>query len=398
METTNFKGKTLSRLGFGGMRFPLLEDGKTIDEDRLAEMVDYAMAHGVNYFDTAWPYHNRTSQVVLGRVLSRYPRESYYLATKYPGHRPEESYDPAATFQGQLDDCGVDYFDFYLLHNVYENSIQTYLDPRWGILDYFREQKRLGRIRHLGFSTHGSPALIREFLDVCTDENGHCDMEFCQIQLNYLDWTMQDAKGKVALLNERNIPIIVMEPVRGGGLCKLSDENEAILRAMRPDEGIPAWGFRFLQDIPGVKVVLSGMSNMAQMQDNLNTFVAPAPLNDTERNALLQIAEGLKNTVPCTACRYCTPHCPMGLDIPLLLAMYNDLRFSPTVITSMRVEAIPADKQPSACIGCGACAQMCPQLIDIPAVMKDFAQRMEALPKWADVCRAREEAAKRMDA
>lgn len=395
MIYTDFQDKKLSMLGFGTMRLPKQDNG-AIDEAQLADMVALAIDSGVNYFDTAVPYHDGLAEGAIGRALKAYPRDSWYLADKFPGHQISASYNPAETFEEQLKKCGVDYFDFYLLHNVYENSIQTYLDPRWGILDYFREQKRLGRIRHLGFSSHGSPALLKEFLDVCTDEAGHCDMEFCQIQLNYLDWTMQDAKAKVALLNERNIPIIVMEPVRGGRLCKLDDADEAALRALRPDEGIPAWGFRFLQDIPGVKVVLSGMSNGAQMQDNLNTFAAPAPLNDAERDTLLRIAEGLKNTVPCTACRYCTPHCPMGLDIPMLLAMYNDLCFVPSVITSMRAEALPANRQPSACIGCGACRQMCPQLIDIPNVMRDFADRLAAMPKWADVCREREEAARRL--
>ena len=206
MLYADFKDKKLSMLGFGTMRLPTVE-GK-IDEKQVEAMTDYAIRHGVNYFDTAIPYHDGLSEVVIGRVLNQYPRESWYLADKFPGHQIAESYDPQAVFEDQLRKCGVDYFDFYLLHNVYENSIQTYQDPRWGILDYFRKQKQLGRIKHLGFSCHGSVKLLREFLDYCGE-----DMEFCQIQLNWLDWTLQDAKAKVALLNERNIPIIVMEPL-----------------------------------------------------------------------------------------------------------------------------------------------------------------------------------------
>lgn len=388
MIYTDFQGMKLSQLGFGTMRLPTA-DG-VIDEKQVADMVRLAMESGVNYFDTAWPYHGGMSEIVIGRVLAEYPRESWYLATKYPGHQITSSYDPAAVFEEQLRKCGVEYFDFYLLHNVYENSIDTYLDPKWGIIDYFKEQKRLGRIRHLGFSAHGNVENLRAFLDAAGD-----DMEFCQIQLNYLDWTLQNARAKVELLNERRIPIWVMEPVRGGRLCSLSEQDKATLRALRPDEGVPAWGFRFLQDIPGVTMILSGMSNMEQMQDNLRTFAERRPLNEAETTAFLAIAEGMKDSVPCTACRYCTPHCPMGLEIPMLLATYNELRFSPAINVAMRLEGLPADKQASACIGCGACAAICPQRIDIPAAMKDLADKLAGIPKWADICRQREEAAKR---
>lgn len=388
MIYTDFQDEKLSQLGFGTMRLPMA-DG-VIDEAQVADMVRLAMENGVNYFDTAWPYHGGESERVIGRVLAQYPRESWYLATKYPGHQISSSYDPAAIFEEQLCKCGVEYFDFYLLHNVYENSIDTYLAPQWSIIDYFKEQKRRGRIRHLGFSCHGCVENLRAFLDAAGD-----DMEFCQIQLNWLDWTLQKAKEKVALLSERNIPIWVMEPVRGGRLCQLSEQDETTLRGLRPEAGMPEWGFRFLQNIPGVTMILSGMSSMAQVEDNLRTFARPNPLTEAETAALLDIAEGMKDSVPCTACRYCTPHCPMGLDIPLLLATYNELRFSPAINVAMRLEGLPADKQPSACIGCGACAAICPQRIDIPAAMKDLAEKLAGIPKWTDICRQREEAAKR---
>lgn len=383
MIFSEFCGRKLSLLGFGAMRLPT-KDG-AVDEALTAQMVDYAMEHGVNYFDTAWPYHAGESERVLGRVLSKYPRESYFLATKYPGHQISSSYDPAAVFERQLEKCGVDYFDFYLLHNVYENSLDIYLDPKWGIIEYFKEQKRLGRIRHLGFSSHGQPDNLRRFLDICGD-----DMEFCQIQLNYLDWTLQDAKAKYELLTERSIPVWVMEPVRGGRLAKLADADEARLRAARADESTAAWGFRFLQELPNVAVVLSGMSDMAQMQDNVRTFSERRPLSPDEMNMLLDIAEGMKDSVPCTACRYCCDGCPIGLDIPTLLALYNESRFSPNINVAMRAEAIAADRQPSACIGCGACTQICPQGIDIPGAMKDFAHTLTELPSWAELCRRRE--------
>jgi len=383
-----FQDKELSLLGFGAMRFPQLADG-SIDEAQTEAMVDYAMRHGVNYFDTAYPYHGGESEVVLGRILKKYPRESFYLADKYPGHQIAVSYDPAAIFEEQLKKCGVEYFDFYLLHNVYEGSINTYLDPRWGILDYFREQKRLGRIRHLGFSSHGEPENLREFLDACGG-----DMEFCQIQLNYLDWTLQRAKEKYELLTEWNIPVWVMEPVRGGKLAALEDGADEKLRALR-GESPAAWAFRFLQDLPNVQMILSGMSTMAQMQENVATFSQRKPLSEAETALLLEFAEAMKDSVPCTACRYCCDGCPQELDIPTLISLYNDLRLQPAMGVIMRAEALPEGKRAADCIACGKCTQICPQGIDVPAAFRDLTGRLAKLPSWAAICKEREEAARK---
>ena len=389
MMTNDFQGKQLSRLGFGTMRLPTNADG-SIDEAQVAEMTAYAIAHGVNYFDTAYPYHGGESERVIGRVLSKYPRGSYYLADKYPGHQISSTgYNPAEIFEEQLKKCGVEYFDFYLLHNVYEKSMEVYLDPQWGIVDYFKEQKRLGRIKHLGFSCHAETKGLKEFLDACGE-----DMEFCQIQLNWLDWTLQDAKGKYDLLTRRGIPVWVMEPVRGGRLAKLSDVEEAKLKALRPDDSIASWVFRFLQGLPNVKMVLSGMSNMEQMMDNVKTFSEEKPLSEEETVLVLDIAEGMKDSIPCTACRYCCDGCPAGLDIPGLISTYNEIRFSPAVNVAMRIEFMPEDKKPTACIGCGQCTQMCPQNIDVPGALKDFAEKLSKLPSWAEICRQRELTAK----
>ena len=390
MLYTEFQGKKLSMLGFGAMRLPTNEDG-SINEALTQEMTDIAIAQGVNYFDTAYPYHSGMSEVVMGRALAKYPRESWYLANKYPGHQIASEYNPADIFEEQLKKCGVEYFDFYLLHNVYEHSMDVYLDPKWGILEYFKEQKRLGRIKHLGFSTHGRLDNLRAFLDVAGD-----DMEFCQIQLNWLDWTLQEAKEKVELLNERSIPVWVMEPVRGGRLCKLTEDEEKTLRNLRPEESVAAWSFRFLQDIPGVMMILSGMSNMEQMLDNLKTFAEEKPLSRSERETLLQMAEGMKQSVPCTACGYCLKSCPMGLDIPTMLATYNELKFAKVTNASMLYELMPADKQPSACIFCGACRQMCPQHIPIPVKLRELSAILDDMPKWVDISKQREEAAKRL--
>ena len=377
-----FQGKQLSLLGFGAMRLPEKE-GK-VDEVAVEEMVRCAINRGVNYFDTAWPYHAGMSERVMGKVLSAYPRESFYLADKYPGHQIMKDMNPARIFEEQLRRCQVEYFDFYLLHNVYEKSIDTYLDPDLGVLEYFREQKRLGRIKHLGFSTHARLETMERFLDICGE-----DMEFCQIQLNYLDWTLQDAKAKYDMLTARGIPVWVMEPVRGGKLANFTDDR---LTALRPEASTASWGFRFLQGLPNVKMILSGMTTMDHVVDNLNTFEQSAPLSSDEIALLLDIAEGMKDAIPCTGCRYCWDGCPMGLDIPAMMSICSDIRFAPVVNSVMMLQFAPDDKKPSACIACGKCTKVCPQGIDIPAIMKELSQRLEQIPQWAEICRQREAA------
>ena len=370
-----FQDLKLSALGMGAMRLPVVNgDDASIDEAAAFAMVDEAMAKGVNYYDTAWGYHNGNSELVMGRALARYPREKFYLATKFPGYDLSNMPKVKEIFEKQLEKCQVEYFDFYLFHNVCEMNIDAYLDPQYGIYDYLLEQRKNGRIRHLGFSAHGDYDVMKRFLDAYGK-----DMEFCQIQLNYLDWEFQDAKKKVELLNEWNIPVWVMEPLRGGKLASLSAEDEGKLKALRPEETIPAWAFRYLQTIPSVKVVLSGMSNMKQMQENIRTFEEDKPLNDEELKAIYSIADGMvkKIALPCTACHYCTSHCPQGLDIPGLLALYNEHCFTQGgFIAPMALQAVPADKQPSACVGCRSCEAVCPQGIKISEAMADFAARL----------------------
>lgn len=389
MLYNTFKDTSISRLGFGTMRLPVTTDG-AVDEAQVAQMVQYALEHGVNYFDTAYPYHGGHSETVIGRALRAYPRERFLLADKFPAHQICSSYEPAPIFEEQLVKCGVDFFDFYLLHNVCESSIDTYCDPQWGIVDYFVEQHRLGRIRHLGFSSHAELPTLTRFLDLYGQH-----LEFCQIQLNYVDWTLQHAREKCALLNERHIPIWVMEPVRGGKLAQLPADAATQLNALRPQETAAAWAFRWLQGLEGVTVILSGMSNLAQMQENVRTFEQERPLSQAEETLLLSIGQQLQQGVPCTGCRYCCDGCPMGLDIPLLLATLNDARFQPTFTPGMRIEFLPSEKQPSACLACGACAQICPQHIDIPSALKELTQRLQQIPNWTALSRQREEEALR---
>lgn len=370
----DFQDLKLSALGMGCMRLPRNSgDDGDVNVAETQHMVDYAMAHGVNYYDTAWGYHNGNSETVIGQALRKYPRESYYLATKFPGYDLANMPKVREIFPKQLEKCGVDYFDFYLFHNVCEMNIDAYLDPRYGILDYLLEQKNQGRIRHLGFSAHGSYEVMRRFLDAYGSH-----MEFCQIQLNYVDWNFQDAKDKVELLRRHNLPVWVMEPLRGGRLASLSQADAAALKALRPEEPVPAWAFRFLQTIPGVTVVLSGMSDFEQMKRNIQTFETTEPLKETEWDALLKIADHMTSGVPCTACHYCTSHCPKGLDIPSLLKLYNEHTFTGGgFLAPMALQALPEDKRPSACIGCRSCEAVCPQQIKISEVMSDFSRKVK---------------------
>ena len=384
----NFKDKSLSLLGFGMMRLPQNED-KTINEKEVQEMFDLAIENGVNYFDTAWPYHGGESEVVLGKVMKKYDRSKFYIADKFPGHQISESYNPKEVFEAQLKKLNTDYVDFYLLHNVYEKSINTYEDPRWGIIDYFVEQKKLGRIKHLGFSTHGGLDTMKIFLD-----KYHEVMEFCQIQLNYLDWTLQNAKEKYELISSYNIPVWVMEPVRGGKLAVLNEEHHNILQ--KYNEGSDAsYGFRFLQGLDNVHMILSGMSNVEQMRDNLNTFKDYKPLTAEQKESLFKIAEDIKQSIPCTACGYCLSGCPMHLNIPRFISTLNDINIHKSINSIMWIEALSDELKPSACIKCGACMKVCPQNIEIPNVLKDLQSKIESMPTWKEVSKQREEESKR---
>lgn len=372
----DFQNIKLSALGMGAMRLPVVNgDDGVIDCAKTEEMVAYAMEQGVNYYDTAWGYHDGNSEIVLGKALSKYPRESYHLADKFPGYDLSNMPKVKEIFEKQLEKCGVEYFDFYLFHNVCEMNIDAYLNEEYGILPYLLEQKKAGRIRHLGFSAHGNLDVLKRFLDAYGEH-----MEFCQIQLNYLDWTFQDAEAKVELLNSRRIPIWVMEPLRGGRLAKLPEKIEETLKASRPDEKIPAWAFRFLQSVPGITVVLSGMSSLEQMKENIRTFETDRPLNEAEKQTLLSAADGMLNGIlPCTACHYCVSHCPQELDIPMLLNLYNEHSFTGGgFIAPMALMAVPEEKHPSACLGCRSCEEVCPQQIKISEVMADFVQKIKA--------------------
>ena len=383
-----YKDLKLSALGFGAMRLPWMNDNSgRVDQEAVEKMIDYAMANGVNYYDTAYPYMNSLSEGSIGKALSRYPRDSWYLATKYPGHQNAKGaamLDPKAVFEDQLEKCGVEYFDFYLMHNINENSLRFYCQEDISYFDYFVEQKKNGRIKHLGFSAHSDLAGMKQFMALYGEH-----MEFCQIQLNYLDWTLQKAKEKVEYLNSINMPIWVMEPVRGGKLAKLDEATEAKMRELRPEESTAAWAFRWLQTVPQPTMVLSGMTWFAQVEDNVKTFSDDKPLNEEELSLLYTAADKFATLVPCTACRYCCDGCPAGLDIPNLITLHNDLLMGYNINIPIRYGAFDTDTRADSCIGCGQCTNACPQNIDVPSVLADFAEKMSKMDDWDSICRTR---------
>ena len=358
-----FKEKKLSLLGFGMMRLPVKEDKKTVDQEKVNEMVDLAYKGGVNYFDTAWIYMDGQSEAVTGKALSKYPRESYNLATKYPCGQIEKE-DPEGIFEEQLKRCGVDYFDFYLFHSVNDKNIDTFLNPEIGIIDYFKKQKELGRIKHLGFSCHASIPNMKRFLEATKGL-----VEFCQLQTNYVDWTLQNCKEKYEIVESYGLPLWVMEPVRGSRIAKFNEETTNRLRALRPDESTPAWAFRFLQGLDNISMILSGMSNVEQIEDNLKTFEELKPLNEEEKEVIFDIAEFVKLEVPCTGCEYCVSHCPNNIYIPKLMKTFNRMRLTVEQSEIDYIDSLDDANKPSACIACGACAQVCPQAINIPDIL-----------------------------
>lgn len=383
MQTKAFQDLRLSCLGMGNMRLPTGADGK-VDLQKTRELLEYAYSHGVNYFDTAYSYNGGQSEPAVGEIMKQFPRESWYLASKMPGHEINPNLNPPAIFEEQLRRCQTDYFDFYLLHNVCELTLPVYDSQKLRIIDYLLEQKEKGRIRHLGFSTHAGVDTLREFLD-----RHEGLFEFVQIQLNYLDWTLQDAKGKYELLTERKLPIIVMEPCRGGRLAKLDPKAEATLRALRPYASIASWAFRWLQELPNVQVVLSGMNTLSQLQDNIDTFSEHAPLSCVERAALEDIAGSMMNLLPCTGCRYCCKSCPQELDIPTLLSSYSDAALGAPNTAGMFIDSLPEDKRPQSCLHCGNCKQVCPQGIDVPELMQKFSDILNSMTHWDEISRER---------
>lgn len=359
----DFCGNQVSLLGYGCMRFP--EKDGHIDQAQATALIDRAIAGGVNYFDTAYPYHGGHSESFLKEALiGRYDRSSFYLADKMPLWDLKAPEDLEKTFGVQLERLGTEYIDYYLLHalsaNLWKKAVEL------GAPAFLDKLKAQGRIRHMGFSFHDSPQVLKEILDSRT-------WDFVQLQINYYDWRHGQADELYALCEERGLPVIIMEPVRGGSLARMHKDMVKIFQDVHPDASVASWAIRFAASLPQVATVLSGMSSMEQLEDNLGSLSPLVPLDAVERDAV-ERAMDVMDALPvtgCTGCKYCKD-CPKGLDIPHLLACYdNYIKFDNDYHIRQRyLKDTPPEKQGAACVSCGACKRVCPQHLDIPALLK----------------------------
>jgi len=351
----------LSKLGMGAMRLPTNENG--IDQKKAEEIINYAYKNGVNYFDTAYIYHGGESEVFLGKALSKYPRDSYYIADKF---NATVNPDYAAQFNEQLSRLNCGYIDFYMYHGIQDVYIKQ-LEVN-GTIEYFESQKAEGKIKNFGFSFHGTPDGLRRMFALRK-------WDFVMLQLNYFDWLYGEGKTLYEIASAQNIPIMVMEPLRGGKLAKLTPEAVAVLNTQK---STASWFMRWLMTLPNVSVVLSGMTTLEQAQDNVNTFFNEEPLSEDEQAILKKACDIYRPTVAvaCTDCRYCTDDCPQGLDIPRLMGIYNEVKFGGMWRVSF-LNALQEDKRPKDCTACGLCVERCPQNLDVPVYFKELADICE---------------------
>lgn len=376
MELRQYKnsGEQVSLLGFGTMRLPLLDDQpEHIDTEQAQGLIDYALAHGVNYFDTAYPYHNGQSERFIGLALSQYPRDRFYLASKLPIWKIRTPADADRIFEEQLQKCRVEYFDYYLLHSLSAYSWETVEKLR--LYERMLARKEQGQIRHLGFSFHDKLDLFQKIVPAHP-------WDFAQIQLNYVDWEFQNAGEAYRILTERNIPVIVMEPVRGGALATLSESAAAIFRQADPQASTASWAIRYAASLPNVLTVLSGMSNLAQVVDNVKTLSPFKALTPGEYDTIARALAAYRAnaTIPCTACGYCMD-CPSGVDIPKVFAAYNQYCLQHAdFVFSMDYSLLDEEKQAHHCTACNQCVERCPQGIAIPGWMAKIADYAKSLP------------------
>lgn len=365
MKYVEKMGAKLSRLGFGCMRFPLTEQGR-IDWEASKALIDQAIEGGINYYDTAYNYHFGESEVFLRETLvARYPRESFYLADKLPCWLCNKPEDMEHIFNEQLERTNAGYFDFYLVHSLVKDWWDKMLS--FNVIDFLKKKRDEGKIRRIGFSFHDTTEVLKYILD-------SFEWDFCQIQMNYYDWGFQNAKDKYKLVESYGIPLMVMEPIRGGELAKSVPEAQKLMKSYNPDASIASWALRWVASYKNVAVVLSGMGKQSEVADNIKTFSPFVPLNDEEYKIIDKVLEEMAKVpmLSCTGCKYCVKECPVGVDIPSIFSLYNDgQRFNSDYPLRFRyLFQMPKDKQADNCIECGACAAVCPQHIDIPEELK----------------------------
>ena len=363
-------GIETSLLGFGCMRFPT-KDGK-IDEVRAEKMLDDAIASGVNYIDTAYPYHNGESEPFVGKVLKKYDRSSFYLATKLPLWNVKERADGLRIFEKQLERLQMDYVDFYLLHAMDRESFHKVRDL--GIIEDMLELKKQGKIKYFGFSFHDNYEAFEEILT-------YRDWDFCQIQYNYMDTEEQAGDKGYALCEKLNIPIVIMEPIKGGALASYAEDVMDMFKTVRPEKSVASWALRWLGSKPQIKVILSGMSTEEQVYDNLNTFTNFEPLSEEEKATVEKVVKEVKSRIynGCTACRYCMP-CPFGVDIPRNFAIWNNYgMYHNAEGAKNRYNNVKVEERADQCKECGACEAVCPQQLPIREHLKQVVKTMENL-------------------
>lgn len=358
----------VSLLGMGCMRFPLTsEKTEDIDQVQVQQMVDYAYENGINYFDTAYPYHGGKSEASIGKALAKYPRESFYLADKMPIWKVEKPEELDIVLSEQLQRTGVSYFDYYLFHAVDKTRFEKVKEL--DMYNWAMKKKSEGVLKNVGFSFHDAPSVLR---DICTTYK----WDFVQLQINYLDWDLGTASELYEIANEFDLQIVVMEPVRGGALASLGSTVDEIFKKADSDASVASWAIRYVASLPSVLSVLSGMSNFAQVQDNIKTMTNFIAMSEQELNVVENALDEYKKakTIPCTGCRYCMD-CPFGVQIPEIFTIHNDgALMHGAKYFETQMQSMPEIARPTSCVACGACAEVCPQKIDIPSLMQGFAK------------------------
>ncbi|MBR5437362.1 MAG: aldo/keto reductase [Clostridia bacterium] len=363
----------MKKLGFGCMRLPLADkkDDSAVDIEQVKEMVDAYLKEGFNYFDTAYMYHKgKSERFVKEALVKRHPRDSFYLADKLPVGMMKKAEDKETIFLDQKEKCGVDYFDYYLLHCLDKKNFKA--AEKYGVFEYLAERKKAGEIRVLGFSFHDTADVLDDIL------TKHPEMEFVQLQINYLDWENKNVQSRKCyeVARKHGTPIIVMEPVRGGALANVPAVVKNMFREKDESLSVASWAIRFTASLDGVFMVLSGMSDMAQLKDNMGYMKDFIPLTDEEKELCLKAGSIIanKDTVPCTACRYCAEECPERIAIPELLALYNR-KINGEDVTADDYSSVTKESSPESCIKCKKCEKMCPQKIEIARMMKTVAKK-----------------------